>query len=70
MLRGTPGLKSPFRDAQETDGKSDYRPLDKPVWEYTLGEVKEYCESFEECPQGLDCAFFELCAIWPCDWKL
>lgn len=42
--------------------------LFQPLEQYTLSEIKEYCEALEDCPQNSRCAFYKFCGVWPCEW--
>lgn len=66
-------IKDPLRDTQVKEGSTLAPKLSKPMDEYTLSEVKDYCDKigdlYEGCPQNRECPFYGICAIWPCDWK-
>jgi len=42
--------------------------LFQPLEQYTLSEIKEYCEAWEDCPQNSRCAFYKFCGVCPCEW--
>ena len=64
-------------DCREPDPTPPPEPkLFQPLEQYTLSEIKAYCEEWGEymeesggCHCDGRCAFYKFCEVWPCDWK-